>query len=75
MTRTKINPDALADCINDHLANDTRTALDSVNGLLDDYDMPGQVVRNLQGAQRELRRAYGSLMAAKAAAEANAEVF
>jgi hypothetical protein len=62
--RKRLEPEALAVCINEHLASDVRTALDTATGLLS-YEVSAPTLLNLQAAQRSLQAA---LSYAKAAA-------
>jgi hypothetical protein len=69
--RKRLEPEVLATCLTEHLADDIRTALNTTNQFVASYEVSAPTLLNLQAAQRSLQAAmsYASAAALIAAQE------
>ena len=65
MPRQPITDQVLAQCLKGQTLDDARIAYDSVADLLDQYEMPAEVVQSLQAARKRLRSAMACISAAQ----------
>ena len=65
MPRQPITDQVLAQCLKGQTLDNVRTAYDSVADLLDQYEMPAEVVQSLQAARKRLRSAMACISAAQ----------
>ena len=73
MKRQLISDQALAQCLKGQTIDDVRTAYDSVADLLNQYEMPAEVVQSLQSARKRLRSAMACISAAQLLCEFDPE--
>jgi len=72
MTRTKANPQQVADQLHAQTIPDLEGALDSIDSILE-QELSAGIVRNLLGGKKEMVKALGSLKAAYAVASVEAQ--
>lgn len=65
MTRKKLSPEAMQQCIKGHLVPDVGTAYDTVCSFLEDYEMSAGVVQNIISAKKHLQQALALSKAAE----------
>ena len=70
--RERLAPESVGYSIKGDLIPQAQTVHTSVSHFLDSFEMPAGVVRNLQAAQRELRKAIHSMHAALTVADLEA---
>jgi len=67
--RQRLEPEALSVCLEQHAGTDLDTAIRTMRGFLDGYEMPGAAVTNIKAALRQAETARDHIAAAAAVAQ------
>lgn len=73
MSRNRMEPTAITDCLERHLLLDVSNAYETVNVFLEETEVAGEVAQNLLGCKKRIGQSMALLKAAIAASSFLAE--